>query len=223
VNTAELSSAFDRAAARYDLLTSLNPGYDRHLAEAARVLAAVPKGRILDLCCGTGRSTSALEAAYPSAAVVGLDASSGMLEKARQLGLPLVRGDAAAPPVGDGVFDAALVAYGLRNMTDPDAFLAGVRSLLRPGGRLAVHDYALTTARSRVTWWVVAHLVIIPGGFVATGSAGLYRYLYRSVVRFDRADAVVDRLRRAGFVDVERHDTSHWQKGITHTFTATLP
>ena len=58
---------------------------------------------------------------------------------------------------------------------------------------------------------------------LTTGSAALYRYLYKSVVRFDRADGVVDRLRRHGFTDVERHDTSHWQKGITHTFTATRP
>ena len=223
MKTSELSHAFDRAARRYDLLTSLNPGYDRHLADAARLLTAPREGRILDLCCGTGRSTQALTAVYPSASVVGLDVSMRMLNRARRVGAPLVRGDAAAPPMRDATFDAALVAYGLRNIDEPDAFLARLRAVLRPGGRLAIHDYALTGARSRITWWVVAHLVIIPAGFVATGSAHLYRYLYRSVVRFDRADAVVDRLRRAGFVDVERHDTSHWQKGVAHTFTATRP
>ena len=217
--------AFDRAARGYDRLTSMNPGYDEHLEMSARRLAAPPGARLLDVCCGTGRSTAALLAAYPDATVVGLDASRGMLARFRASfgGVPLVLADAAAPAVRDGCLDGVLMAYGLRNTGDADAALEAVFRLLRPRGRLAVHEYALTDIRSRITWAVVSHLVIIPAGWATTGSADLYRYLYRSVKRFDSADALVDRLRRHGFVDVERHDLTHWQRGITHTFTATRP
>lgn len=213
---------FDRAARRYDLLTSFNPGYDQHLRIAARRMAAPASARMVDLCCGTGRSTAALMQVYPDAQVVGVDASKGMLERGR-LAVPLVQADGAAPALSPGAFDAVFMAYGLRNMGDPDASLRAAFALLRPGGRLALHEYALTDLRSRVTWAVVCHLVIIPAGFLATGSARLYRYLFRSVVRFDSADELAGRLARNGFEDVRRHDTSHWQKGITHTFTATRP
>ena len=213
--------AFDRVAHRYDRLTSMNPGYDEHLRMSARRMAALPYGRLLDLCCGTGRSTAAVIETYPDATVVGLDASRGMLDRCRKGVLArLVQADAAAPALRAESCDAVFMAYGLRNMGDPDAALVAVKALLRPGGRLALHEYALTDTRSRVTWAIVAHLVIIPAGRIWSGSGGLYRYLYRSVARFDSADQLVERLRRHGFTDVERHDTTHWQKGITHTFTA---
>ena len=40
---------------------------------------------------------------------------------------------------------------------------------------------------------------------------------------FDRADDLVRRLEWHGFTDVERHDMTHWQRVITHTFAATRP
>ena len=47
-------SDFDVVAPTYDFLTTLNPGYHRHLRLSAARLSAAPRARILDLCCGTG-------------------------------------------------------------------------------------------------------------------------------------------------------------------------
>ena len=81
-----LADAFDSAATRYDLLTGMNPGYHRHLDSAAHRLAdrldAAP-GLLLDLGCGSGSSTAALLGRLPSARVIGIDASAGMLAQAR--------------------------------------------------------------------------------------------------------------------------------------------
>ena len=45
---------FDRVARTYDLLTAMNPGYNRHLRSSAERMALSPGARVLDLCCGTG-------------------------------------------------------------------------------------------------------------------------------------------------------------------------
>ncbi|MFD8353262.1 methyltransferase domain-containing protein, partial [Streptomyces coelicoflavus] len=83
---AALTAAFDRGAGRYDRLVALNPGYHAQLRRSARRLGLADGGaggRVLDLGCGTGASTAALAAAFPAAEIVGVDASAGMLERAR--------------------------------------------------------------------------------------------------------------------------------------------
>ncbi|MFW6050624.1 MAG: class I SAM-dependent methyltransferase [Myxococcota bacterium] len=219
-------AAFDRVAGSYDLLTGLNPGYRRHLRMSAERLRVPRRARLLDLCCGTGRSTAALLAAHPGATVVGLDASEGMLARARRKDLgprvSFVRGDAMDPAASvNGPFDGILVAYGIRNVPDPDLCLRRLRALLRPGGTLAVHEYSVADSRwARTVWNAVTALVIIPGGFVTSGSTSLYRYLRRSVLDFDGVRAFQARLERAGFEDVRAEPMDGWQRSIVHTFLA---
>ncbi len=66
-----------------------------------------------------------------------------------------------------------------------------------------MHDYSVRdSARSRRIWTLVCWTIIIPMGRLRTGSSGLYRYLWRSVLRFDGVKRLAQRLRDAGFVDV---------------------
>ena len=152
-----------------------------------------------------------------------------MLAKARQktdLDARWVLGDATDPAAAgvEGPFDAVFMAYGLRNLPDPDRGLANVLALLRPGGLLAVHEYSLDgSARARWTWNAVTLGVIVPGGLLTAGTADIYRYLRRSVLAFDRAEQLRRRLLRAGFRQVRVHEAGGWQKGIVHTFVARKP
>ena len=78
----EVPAAFDAAAAGYDGLVGLNPGYHAHLRISARRLGIAADGRglrLLDAGCGTGASTAALLAVAPQAQIVAVDASAGML------------------------------------------------------------------------------------------------------------------------------------------------
>lgn len=227
---AELAEAFDGAAARYDLLNTLNPGYRRHLRMSAERLGAPPRGQLLDLCCGTGLSTEALVNAYPRAQLTALDASSGMLEHARRKPklsrVTFLQGDATDPAKAGatGPYDAILMAYGIRNVPDRDACLTHLRQLLVPGGRIAFHEYSVAdSAFSRAIWNAVATTVIVPLGTAATRSPELFRYLRESVNRFDGVEAFCNRLRNHGFTDVQVLPTDGWQRGVTHTFLAARP
>ena len=222
---------FDRVASSYDLLTGLNPGYHRHLRMSAeRLTVRDPVPRLLDLCCGTGASTEAMRSVYPDAEIVGLDASEGMLEVAREKPslrrVSFVHGDATDPAACgvEGPFDGILMAYGIRNLPDPDRGLANLHALLRPGGSVVFHEYSVADSRvATLLWDAVCWGVIVPGGLVTARSADIYRYLHRSVRAFDGVRAFEDRLRRAGFVDVWTGPMDGWQRGIVHSFVARRP
>ncbi|SHN21870.1 class I SAM-dependent methyltransferase [Actinacidiphila paucisporea] len=230
---AELSSAFDHGSRAYDRLVAANPGYHAHLRRSARRLRLRAGGaglRLLDLGCGTGASTAALLAAAPHAEIVAVDASAGMLERAAAKRWPpsvsFVHApveDLAATAATSGRFDAAFAAYLFRNVADPDGTLATVRDLLVPGGRLAVHEYALAGgAAERAVWAMVCKGIVLPAGRLV-GDAALYRHLYDSVVGFDTPAVFGRRMRQAGFTDVRVLPLPGWQTGITHTFVGRSP
>lgn len=224
----DLARAFDHASPTYDLLTSLNPGYHTDLLRSARRLRLPLAGaglHILDLGCGTGASTRALLRAAPRARITAVDASAGMLRRAlakpwpaRVRFLHLTAEEVAT--AGEGPYDAVFAAYLFRNVTDPDGVLPNVRSLLRPGGRLAVHEYSLSgSVAHRALWTAVCQGVIIPAGSLS-GDSALYRHLWRSVLDFDTVPAFMERLTDAGFTGVRAAPVAGWQTGIVHTFLA---
>ncbi|WP_250008285.1 class I SAM-dependent methyltransferase [Actinoplanes sp. M2I2] len=230
---ADVPAAFDLGARAYDRLVGANPGYHEHLRLSASRLRLPADGaglRILDAGCGTGASTAALLKVAPRAEIVAFDASGEMLAQARAKGFPpSVRFvHSSLEELGtaelEGPFDAVLAAYLIRNLADPDAGLVVLRDLLRPGGRLAVHEYSVADSRrARLVWDAVCWSIIIPAGRIATGDAALYRHLWQSVRHFDGARAFRQRLVAAGFEQVEAGAVPGWQRGVAHTFTGVRP
>lgn len=225
--TIDVPNAFDAAAASYDRLVAASPGYHHNLLRSARRMHLPGDGaglHLLDLGCGTGASTAALLAAAPRARITAVDASAGMLAQARRAPWPQAvsfvqaRAEELDAAGVRGPFDGIFAAYLVRNLPDPDPVLAGLGELLVPGAPLAVHDYALDgRVLSRVVWHAVCWTVIIPAGKLVTGRAELYRYLWRSVLRFDSAAELAGRLRRHGLVDVDAATMTGWERGIVHT------
>ena len=223
---------FDRVAGRYDLLTGMNPGYKKHLrwsAERMR-MGAGNDVKLLDLCCGTGLSTEALVKTYPRAEITGLDASAGMLavgaKKPWAREVRWVCGDAMDPAASgvSGPFDGILMAYGIRNMPDPDLCLRRVLDLLRPGGTICFHEYSVRDSlKARMIWNAVALGIIIPAGLITSPKSDIYRYLRASVNAFDGVGAFEVRLARAGFVEFRAETMDGWQSGIVHSFLARRP
>ena len=148
---AAVRDLFEAIAPRYDQLNDLlSLGLHRLWKRQALLrLAPRPGGHYLDLCCGTGDLALLLaQKARPGGMVLGLDAAAAPLavarrRAARQPWLPLRwrQGDALATGLPDRSFDGAALAYGLRNLADPQAGLRELHRLLRPGGRAVVLDF----------------------------------------------------------------------------------
>lgn len=233
LSRAEVPGAFDVGAGAYDRLVGANPGYHDHLRISARRMR-IPGGgrglRLLDAGCGTGASTAALLEAAPHAEIVAVDASAGMLEQAAAKSWPdsvsFVHSpiEALSDAGVTGPFDGILAAYLLRNLADPDAQLRRFREMLRPGARLAIHEYSVRDSKAaQAIWNAVCWGIIIPAGRWQTGDSTLYRHLWRSVNDFDGAADFQRRLVAAGFTGVHSETMPGWQANIVHTFLADAP
>ena len=126
----EVRAMFDRIAPRYDLLNrTMTAGLDGRWRRAAAAAADLAAGdRALDVCIGTGDLAFALaDRVTASGEVVGVDFAEGMVgARARKAARRPERrrfqvADALALPFADGAFDAATVAFGIRNVADLDA------------------------------------------------------------------------------------------------------
>ncbi|WP_218595920.1 class I SAM-dependent methyltransferase [Pseudonocardia oceani] len=233
IDAGNVSRSFDVHARTYDKLVGANPGYHEHLRLSAKRMGLPGGGaglRLLDLGCGTGASTAALLEVAPQAEITAVDASVEMLAQARRKTWPstvrFVHGNAEEldPAKFAGPYDGILAAYLLRNLTDRNAALRRYRGMLKPGAPLAVHEYSVADSpRSRAVWTAVCWSVIIPMGRIRTGSADLYRYLWRSVLDFDGVDAFTGRMTAVGFEDVRVQTMPGWQQHIVHTFLGRSP
>jgi ubiquinone/menaquinone biosynthesis C-methylase UbiE len=237
----EVPSDFDIVASTYDTLVQRNPGYVEHLQLSSERLELANEGegmRLLDLCCGTGLSTGGLATAYPKATIIGLDASQGMLDVAKKkvgltkANITFVHGDAMDPAVTLGAqeFDGILMAYGIRNMTDPDLCLDRLMPLLKPGAPICFHEYSVADSpRAKGTWTSVCWGIIIPAGLITSRHTRIYRYLWQSVMQFDGVKKFEQRLGTHGFVDIRtlpvagRVKFDFWQDGVLHSFLAKRP
>ncbi len=116
---------------------------------------AVPGGkRWLDVGCGTGVLTDAIQKRRPRL-VVGIDPSAGFLSaaRARRAGV-FVRGDARALPVRDNSFDAVVSGLALNFVPGPAAAIAEFERAAAPGATVAAYvwDYADGMGMLRTFW-----------------------------------------------------------------------
>jgi len=193
---------FDRLAGRYDLLnTVLSGGSDARWRKlAARAGGVGPGGLALDVACGSGKLSLALREL--GASVVGLDFSAGMLAvaSARAPGPRYVRGDALALPFPDASFDAVTMAFGLRNLADPERGLAEMRRVLRTGGRGVVLEFVRPrpTLAGRLYRAYLTHGLPRIGGLIS-GQPRAYRYLSETIDSYRTPAELLALAGRAGW------------------------
>ena len=206
-----IAGMFDAIAGRYDLLNHLlSAGIDRRWrTRAVRSLQLTGRERVLDLCTGTGDLAIAALRAQPSAArVVGVDFAGAMLrvgeDKLRKNRLDdriaMVQGDAARIPLGDSSVDAVTIAFGIRNVENMDAACVEVHRVMKPGGRLAILEFAVPTTPVISTFyvWYLNRVLPLVGRAVSRHNAA-YAYLPASIGTFASPDEFVKILRQAGF------------------------
>lgn len=208
---------FDRVAPFYDLMNTLmTAGADaRWRRSTIASLRLRPGARVLDVATGTGKlALAAIARVAPGGEVVGLDASPGMLERARSaeararargrsaVDVRWLEGDAMALPLPDASVDAVMIGFGLRNLPDYAGGLSEMARVLRPGGRLAVLEISEPPSGVARLLYATWFRRIIPRLGRLIGRRAAYRYLPASLERYPSPEAVAGLLADAGLVDV---------------------
>lgn len=203
---------FDRIAPRYDLLNRLlSAGTDvRWRRRAVDFLELEPPLRVLDLCTGTADLLLEAVSRHPRTSGLGVDLAQQMLVRgARKIGrgghaarARLAGGDGEKLPVRDGVFDAALVGFGIRNVGEPERALAEVLRALRPGGRFVVLEFSMPEGLLGRLYRSYFTAVLPRIGRIVSGDSSAYSYLPASVQRFPGPRAFAELLERSGFAAV---------------------
>ncbi|MGI9005358.1 MAG: demethylmenaquinone methyltransferase [Streptosporangiaceae bacterium] len=203
---ADVAAMFDAVAERYDRLNDvLSLGQDRYWRSAVARIAGARAGQVvLDLAAGTGTSTRAFTTA--GAHCVACDFSEGMLRVGAARPAPaagragFVAGDALDLPFADATFDVITISFGLRNVADPDAALAEMLRVAKPGGRLVICEFSHLPARPLDLAYQRYLAAALPAVAKRLSSnAAAYAYLAESIGQWPDQGQLAARIRAAGW------------------------
>jgi demethylmenaquinone methyltransferase / 2-methoxy-6-polyprenyl-1,4-benzoquinol methylase len=207
---AYVRAIFDETAPWYDWATwflSFGSG-DWYRREALKRAGLAPGMKLLDLASGTGVvARAAIEVAKDPRAILGMDASYGMLSSGSTSNAK-VQSPAERLPLRGASFDRVSIGFALRHFADLSVVFSECRRVLRPGGKILILE--ITTPESRIAR---AFLGAYMGHFapaairVRTGSpraAELFRYYWETTRDCVRPEVILEGLRDAGFRDAKR-------------------
>lgn len=204
---------FAGIARRYDLLNhvlslNIDKRWRRRVADELRDILDSPDAKVLDVACGTG--DLALELRRNSKAlVIGTDFCRPMLSiathksKIADFRIPYLEADAMSLPISDASFEAATIAFGLRNLPNYENGLRELNRILKPGGRLVILECSHPRRPVFRQLYEFYFTTILPriGGLVS-GSRAAYTYLPDSVSKFPEQHELADLMSNCGFTDV---------------------
>ncbi len=202
---------FDAIAYRYDLLNHLlSGGLDFYWRRRAiEHLRDVHPRQILDVATGTGDFALAALRLNPEK-IVGVDISENMLQHGRtkilkrglENTIQFQTGDAEQLTFEPARFDAAIVAFGVRNFENLEAGLGEMRRVIRPGGKIVVLEFSRPRSFpfKQLYFFYFRNVLPLLGKLVSKHDEA-YEYLPETVLKFPEGDAFIARLTRAGFVN----------------------
>ena len=212
--TKQIATMFDNIAHRYDFLNrSLSMGIDIiWRKKAIAQLKEIQPKAILDVATGTGDFALEAMSLNPDK-ITGVDISVGMLElgkvkiakKNLSDKIEMVVGDSENLPFADNTYDAATVAFGVRNFENLEKGLTDINRVLRPGGKLVVLE--LSTPKKfpvKQLFGFYFNNILPIFGKMLSKDASAYTYLPMSVNAFPDGEDFKKVMTAAGF----QHNTS---------------
>ncbi len=201
---------FDAIAHRYDFLNRLLSFRIDQLWRR-KLVRRLPKGEqfhILDVATGTA-DLALMAARRNGCRVTGCDVSEKMMAIGRKKAtnykldqrVTLVSGAAENLPFDSNSFDAAMVAFGVRNFNDLEKGLAEMFRVLKPGGKIMILEFSIPRNPVFRVIYLFYFLKLLPfmGGLIS-GNRKAYEYLPESVLKFPQGKDFLMFLQNTGFI-----------------------
>lgn len=212
----QVEEMFDDISPKYDLLNHLlSANIDRlWRRKVIRMLEKRQPKTILDIATGTADFAIAASKIKDSM-ITGIDISEGMLEVGRKkvlkLGLSskieLIKVDSESLPFDTGCFDAAIVAFGVRNFENLRKGLTEIQRVLKPGGEFYILEFSKPAKFPIKQLYQFYFNKVLPfiGGLVSNNKKA-YTYLPDSVNEFPDGLKFLSILADTGFVEMSHHE-----------------
>ena len=222
---------FNSIAWRYDFLNHLlSFGIDRSWRKKAihSVSGRYTKPEVLDVATGTGDLAIAALKLNP-VRVTGIDISQNMIEKGRhkiaakglERIIELKEGDTEKLEFNDNVFDITMVAFGVRNFSDPQKGLKEMYRVLRSTGTLMILEFSKPVRFPFRQIYFIYFRNILPFiGRLFSNDRNAYRYLPESVMLFPDIEDFIRLIESAGFTNVYHKKLTG---GIASIYTGIKP
>jgi len=208
---------FDGLAEKYDATNVLHSlgtkkKFDR---QAVGHMPIKPDSHVLDLCTGSGDIAILMAKLHPDIRITAIDASDRMLDVAKRKAAGLLeriqftQGDALNLPYPDSSFDAAVISFGLRNLTDLKAGLREMARVVRPGGFVCNIDQGKPRNRLFNLIYEIQFKRVAPilGKLIFhRGEYNSFRYLPESNKYFPDQKSLAVIMREIGFIRVSIHE-----------------
>lgn len=205
----QVAEMFDNISSKYDLLNRvLSMGIDkRWRKKAIKLLRESSPKKILDIATGTADFAIESLKLQPKE-VIGVDISEGMLEIGRQkieklnVGhiIKLQPGDSENLRFEENFFDAAIVAFGVRNFENLRAGLENIHRVVRSGGKLVVLEFSMPEKFPMKQLYRFYSKYVLPKiGKTVSKDTAAYSYLPESVEAFPYGKEFLNILEVAGF------------------------
>jgi demethylmenaquinone methyltransferase/2-methoxy-6-polyprenyl-1,4-benzoquinol methylase len=206
----QVERMFDSIAGHYDTLNrTMSMGIDTGWRKKGLSMLKKSNPReILDIATGTGDLAIQACTILTPRHILGIDISEGMMnvgrEKVEKAGLSarisFGKQDCMALEIADNSFDAAMVAFGIRNFENLDKGLKEILRVLKPGGQLMILE--LTTPRHfpmKQAYWLYSRLFIPTIGRLMSKDRAAYSYLPKSIEAFIQGKEMTGSLLKNGF------------------------
>ena len=209
----QVKRMFESIAFSYDFQNSFlslrrDSYWRRVMAQSLRLPG---EALVLDMATGTGEVAVEICRHHPQARVIGVDFSPKMLMVGRRKGkfkkfndrIHISLGDGRQLPLRSDSFEAATIAFGIRNVEEREQALREFYRVLKPGGQLLIMEFDIPDDPLLGTLYRLYFDYLLPplGNWLSRTDYA-YSYLATSVHGFPTEKDFLWEMGRAGFTSL---------------------